>query len=101
MADTSRDIAAKSVASACATTAGDVVKIITLNPLDVSPAGLFELTFADISLISDAQLEAFRATLITLLPKALQGDLRSMALSTGTVIGLVVDLVEDLLQALP
>ncbi|SRR6266571_1519721 len=101
MADTSRDIAEKSVASACATTAGNVVKIISLNPLSVDPAGLFELAFRDISIISDAQVEAFKATLITLLPRALQGDIRAMDVAPDTTIGLVVNLVEDLLQALP
>ncbi len=100
MADSPTEKAAKSVAIACAAST-TFVKIITVNPFVVSPNNLFEMTFNAVGIISDAQMEAFRHTLITILPTALLGDLEKMALAPGIVIGLVVDHIEALLDALP
>jgi hypothetical protein len=77
------------------------VKIITFKPFVVSPNDLFKMTFSSVGLISDAQMEAFRHTLITVVPDALAGDIEKLDLASGIVIGLVVDHIEALLDALP
>jgi hypothetical protein len=46
-------------------------------------------------------MEAFRHTLITVVPDALAGDIEKLDLASGIVIGLVVDHIEALLDALP
>jgi len=96
MADSAREIAAKAVAIACSTTT-NFVKIISLDPLDVIPKGLFDLTFKQIGLFDDAQMEAFRSTLIHILPDNLSDNLIQMPLSTGILTGLVLNHVEALL----
>jgi hypothetical protein len=100
MADSPTQKAAKSVAIACAATT-TFVKVLSFKPFKVSPNNLFKLTFDSIGITSDAQIEAFRQTLITLLPDELLKDLEKMDLSPGIIIGLVVDHVEALLDALP
>lgn len=100
MADSPTQQAIKAVAIACASSTS-FVKIITFKPFNVSPNNLFQLTFVSVGIISDAQMEAFRHTLITLLPTELMADLQGMDLSPGMVIGLLVDFVEALLDALP
>lgn len=95
MADSAREIAERAVAVACATTT-NFVKIISLSPLELTPSGLGDLTFKQIGLFDDAQMEAFRATLIQFLPN-LSDDLINMPLSTGILIVLVVNHVEALL----
>jgi hypothetical protein len=92
---TPREIAERSVASACATTSG-LVTIQQLDPLIVTPAGLDELTFQDVGIISDAQVQAFKDTLANLLPE-LAGGIMKFDASPTTVIGLVSDLVTDLI----
>lgn len=96
MAIGARELAERSVAIACATTSG-FVKIHKLDPLIVAPAGLFELRFSDVGIINDAQIQAFLDTLAHILPDIAGGILKVSA-SPGTVIGLIVDLVEDLLK---
>jgi hypothetical protein len=98
MADSSFQRASKAVATACAATT-TFVKIISIQPFDVSPDNLFLLTFSAIGIASDAQMEAFRHTLIALLPESLMGDLQKMDLAPGIVIRLVVNHVEALLLA--
>ena len=100
MAESPSQKAAKAVAISCAAST-TFVKIITFKPFVVSPNDLFKLTFSSVGLISDAQMEAFRHTLITVLPDALAGDIEKLDLAAGIIIGLVVDHVEALLDALP
>lgn len=100
MADSPTQQAIKAVAIACAATT-TFVKILTFKPFKVSPNNLFKLTFKSVGIISDAQIEAFRHTLIALLPDSLMADLQKMGLSPEIVIGLVVDHVEALLDARP
>jgi hypothetical protein len=100
MADSPTQKAAKAVAIACAAST-TFVKVISLKPFVLSPNDLFELTFSSVGIISDAQMEAFRHTLVTILPEVLIGDLEKMDLAPGIVIGLVVDHIEALLDALP
>ncbi|HET9530733.1 MAG TPA: hypothetical protein VFQ92_10295 [Blastocatellia bacterium] len=99
MAESNTQKAIKAVAIACAATT-TFVKIIGHKPFKVSPNNLFKLSFSSVGIVSDAQLEAFRQTLISILPDELRGDLQRMDLSPGIIIGLVVDHVEALLDAL-
>jgi len=99
MAESPSQKAAKAVAISCAA-ATTFVKIITFKPFVVSPNNLFKLSFSSVGLFSDAQLEAFRHTLITVAPDALAGDIEKLDLAPGIVIGLVVDHIEALLDAL-
>jgi hypothetical protein len=100
MADSPTQQAAKAVAISCAAST-TFVKIISFNPFVISPNNLFKMTFSSVGLISDAQMEAFRHTLITVLPDALLGDIEKLDLAPGIVTGLVVNHVEALLDALP
>lgn len=100
MAESPTQQATKAVAIACATTT-TFVKVLSFKPFKISPNNLFKLAFNAVGIISDAQIEAFRHTLITVLPDELMGDLQKMDLAPDLVIGLVVDHVEALLDALP
>ena len=99
MADSAREIAEKTVAIACAATT-QFVKVDGLNDLSVKPAKLFELRFKEVGIINDAQIQAFKQALIHILPNQLVGGVERMEVSPDIVIGLVVNLVEDLLQSL-
>ena len=92
--------AIKAVANACAANT-QVVTITSQQPFKVSPNNLFKVTFASVGIISDVGMEAFRQTLIGLLPDALREDVQKMEIAPGIVIGLVVDHIEALLDALP
>lgn len=100
MAQSPLQRASKAVAIACASTT-TFVKIISFSPFKVSPNNLMKLRFKEVGIISDAQMEAFRQTLIHLLPDELMGDLQKMELSPEIIIRLVVDHVTALLMALP
>jgi|SRR5262252_10081160 len=100
MAESPSQKAAKAVAIACAAST-TFVKVIKFKPFVVSPNDLFKLSFSSVGLTSNAQLEAFRQTLIAVLPDELTGDIEKLDLASGIVIGLVVDHIEALLDALP
>ena len=100
MADSPTEKAAKAVAIACAAST-TFVKIVKMSPFVVAPNDLFKKTFSSVGITSDAQLEAFRHTLIEILPNSMLGDLLAMDLGHGIEIGLVVDHIEALLDALP
>ena len=90
------EIAARTVASACAINT-TFVKVTSLEPLETAPKNLFQTSFKAIGLVSEAQLAAFLATLSTLLPDKLRTDIVSMPISPDIQIGLVMDHVEALL----
>ena len=96
MAESNRQKAGIAVAIACATTS-TLVKVIKLKPLTTAPPNLFELTFEQVGINDDTRVRIFRQTLIQLLPQIIDG-LSDMDLSPKVIIGLVVDLVEALLQ---
>lgn len=100
MAESASQKAAKAVAIACATST-TFVKVITFKPFAVPPDDLFKMSFSSIGVTSNAQIEAFRHTLIAVLPDTLTGAIEKLDLAPGIVIGLVVDHVEALLDALP
>jgi hypothetical protein len=98
MAESALQRALKAVAVACAATT-TFVKVISFNPFEVSPENLTLLTFRSVGIISDAQMAAFRATLIEILPDSLMSNLQQMDLSPDLVIRLVANHVEALLLA--
>jgi hypothetical protein len=96
MAESSLERALKTVAIACAAST-TFVKIVNMNPFEVAPQNLSLLTFRSVGIVTSAQMEAFRATLIQLLPETLVSDLEKMELSPDLVIRLVANHVEALL----
>jgi len=93
------DVAARTVASACAINT-TFVKIISTDPLQTAPKNLFLIPFKAIGVIGQPNLAAFLATLSGLLPIQLRQDIVSMPINADVQIGLVVDHVEALLVKL-
>ena len=98
MAESALQKASKAVAIACAATT-TFVKILSLKPFKLSPNNLFKLRFKEVGVLDKTQIEAFRQTLVALLPEELRTDVEKMDLSAEIIIGLVVDHVEALLLA--
>jgi len=90
------DVAARTVASACAINS-TFVKVTSIEPLQTAPPNLFLNRFKAIGLVSEPQLAAFLATLSTLLPDQLRTDVVSMPINPDIQIALVVNHVEALL----
>ena len=97
--ETALQRAAKTVGTACAVNS-NFVKVIKTDPFEVSPDNLFMLTFANIGLVSDAQLAVFLNTLSQLLLELPPQTILSIDLNPGVAIGLVVNHVEALLLKL-
>lgn len=93
------DVAARTVASACAINS-TFVKVVSIDPLQTVPDTLFLESFSAVGMGSEPQLAAFLATLSTLLPDQLRTDIVSMPISPDVKIGLVVNHVEALLVKL-
>lgn len=90
------EIAARTVASACAINS-TFVKVTSIDPLQTVPQNLFQSSFKSVGLASFEQLSAFLATLSTLLPDKLRTDVVSMPISADVQIELVRNHVEALL----
>jgi hypothetical protein len=97
--ETALQRAARTVSTACAINS-TFVKVISVDPFRVTPDNVFQLTFKNIGLVSDAQLAIFLKTLSDLLPELPPQSILSIGLNPSVVIGLVVDHVEALLLKL-
>ena len=90
---TTIDVASKAVATACAHVS-NLVTIVSFNPLSTRPDNLFVLSLAKIG-VSDTG--TFLESLTEQFPQFAQ-DLQQMALTADTQLGLIVNLLESLLD---
>jgi hypothetical protein len=97
--ETALQRAARTVGTACAVNS-NFVKVISVDPFEVSPDNLFMLAFKNIGLVSDAQLDVFLKTLSELLQELPSQTILSIDLNPSVAIGLVVNHIEALLLKL-